>query len=218
MDIIDIQRALDISKIDLDRANQFDGTVNMSDVNELQEMIHEYNASIYLIIASANDSFDMLVTVRGEIVIAWEDLNNLENIVQQLVLNVSVSELEAENIESDLIEVQTTYNLLRMNLSSLDTRANQRIDQLTSLSITVNDITFDLRSNNELVSSLANDVEMKLDQINLSLVLSTQLNRTVRSAFSAVMDANERARELLVHTCLSVTSVCQYTLLLHTLV
>ena len=218
MDIIDIQRALDISKIDLDRANQFDGTVNMSDVNELQEMIHEYNASIYLIIASANDSFDMLVTVRGEIVIAWEDLNNLENIVQQLVLNASVSELEAENIESDLIEVQTTYNLMRMNLSSLDTRANQLIDQLTSLSTTVNDITFDLRSNNELVSSLANDVEMKLDQINLSLVLSTQLNRTVRSAFSAVMDANERARELLVHTCLSVTSVCQYTLLLHTLV
>ncbi len=207
MDIIDIQTALNMSEINLDRANEFDGTVNMSDVTELQELIHDYNASIHLIIATANDSFDMLVTVRGEIVITWEDLKNFEIIVQQLVLNVNVLELEAENIEADLMEVQTTYNLLRMNLTHLDTRANQLINKLTSLSITVNAVTFDLRSKNDRVSSLATHVEMKLDQINLSLVLSSQLNRTVRSAFSAVMDANEKARELLVRIL-----VCQQLL------
>lgn len=209
MAIIDIQTALNTSEMNLDIANDFDGTVNMSDVTELQEVIDDYNASIAVIFASADSSFIMLTAIQGNIITMWENLNTLEQAGQQLVVNVSALEQEKEEIDAELMDIQRTYNILRMNLSYLDTGANQLVRQLSALSMTVIDTTSELLSTTDRVSSLVNDVETKFKQVNTSQVLSMHLTQTVRSAFNSVMEANERARELLVRQCIVFMYIIQ---------
>lgn len=182
----------------LDRAFEFDGSVNMSDVTMLQDLIYAYNSSIGVMVADVNASFEVLSIVQGEIYIVWEELDNLELFVQQLVANVSAQEQEAAAVGAEFRRIKTMYSLFRTNLTYLDIRANQLIDELSMLSRGVMNMSVQTQSNNNSVSSLKTDIQEKLAQANISLELAKQLNFTVTTAYSAVREANERIQQLLV--------------------
>ncbi len=190
--------------MNLDIANDFDGTVNMSDVTELQEIINQYNASIARIIASADNSFNSLTIIQTNISNIWENLNTLQQSGQQLVVNISTLEQKEEDTDGSVMDIQTMYTILRTNLSYLDTKANKLIYQLSTLSVTVINATSDLVSTTDKVLFVANDVQTKLRQVNASLILSVHLNQTVRSAFRSVLEANDRAKGLLVRIIICI--------------
>ncbi len=198
MEVSNIQAALSTSEMNLNIANDFDGTVNMSDISELEELINNYNASIAVTIALANSSFQTLTTIQDNINIILDNLTTLEQVGQVLVLNISALEQKIEENDVNVMNIQAIYNALRMNLSYLDTKANQLMYQLSALSIVVINTTSDLLSTTDRISLLAENVETKGQQVATNLVLSTNLNQTVRNAFNSVMDANERAQALLV--------------------
>ena len=196
--VLDIQRALNRTEMYLDRANAFDGTVNMSDVTELQNLIYAYNSSIGVIVGNANASFDMLSAIQVGIISVWQELDNLQSQVQQYITQLAEAENETAGLDQELAEIQSTYYLLRTNLSYLDSRANQLQAEINTLTTLLLNISAELQSSYDRVVALRNDVNERLNQTIVSSDLARQLNQTVRDALEAVENANSRAQQLLV--------------------
>ena len=198
--VLDIQRALNTSEMYLDRANAFDGTVNMSDVSELQDLIYEYNSSIGRIVNSANASFNMLNAIQVGVINVWQELEALESQVRQYTAQLAEAENETAGLSQELEYTQSTYNLLRVDLTNLDSRANQLEAETNSLFTLLLNTSAEVRSSNGIVKMLQSNVSERLEQAAVSNDLAGQLNQTVTTTFEAVLHANLRALQLLVST------------------
>ena len=197
--VLDIQSALNTSEMYLDRANAFDGTVNMSDVSELQDLIYEYNSSIGVIVNSANTSFNMLNAIQVGVINIWQELEELELQVKQYTAQLAEAENETARLNQELVNIQSRYNLLRVNLSYFDSRANQLEAEINTLFTFLLNTSAEVQSSNGMVRTLQDNVGERLEQAAVSNILARQLNQTVTTAFEAVLNANLRALQLLVN-------------------
>lgn len=203
--ILSIQQALDEAEIRLMLANEFDGTVNMSDILDIQFLINRYNLSIFMIIEETNITLDMLKQVQVNVYSAWSDLNDIDLLVQMLLNNLTENEEMVSEVNNRLMEiVQSNYLPLRANISYLDSQANTLANRLSDLSQSLVDVSISLQASNSSVSDLSEVIDRREAQAEIALDLARVLNETVRSAHVAVVEANKTAHMLLVSVHIQV--------------
>ena len=196
-----IKQALDEAETNLMIANEFDGTVNMSDIIDIQFLINRYNLSIFMIIEETNITLDILRQVQLNVYIAWSDLNDIDLLVEMLLSNLTENEDVVSEVDNRLMElVQSNYLPLRANLSYLDSQANTLANRLSDLSQSLGNASISLQASNNSVSDLSEEIERREVEVELALDLARVLNGTVRSAHDTALEANQTAHMLLVRT------------------
>ena len=196
-----IKQALDEAETNLMIANEFDGTVNMSDIIDIQFLINRYNLSIFMIIEETNITLDMLRQVQLNVYTAWNDLNDIDLLVEMLLSNLTENEDDVSEVDNHLMElVQSNYLPLRANLSYLDSQANTLANRLGDLSQSLGNASISLQVSNSSVSDLSEGIKRRAVEVELALDLARVLNETVRSAHDTALEANQTAHMLLVST------------------
>lgn len=211
-----IEQDLDRTQRDLDIANAFDGTINMTDVMVLGTRLQLLNYTINLISMEANRSIAQLRLDEQAAILAWGEINSLDAQAQALLTTLNNEE---ENITAIVILVDTlnqTYRRLRRNLTILDMQTNRLEQRILGIIERSNNATLQLDYVNMTLNDLSNEVQRRESDLMELYSLIRTLNSSLESFEMAAVEALNCAQELEVFS-LATKARCKNVYMNHTI-
>jgi len=206
MGVAGIGEALDLSDFQLSRAEGFDGTVNMSDVTQLQDIVSSFNDTIMNeILPGAESAFQRLEELAIDVGVAWSRLNNLTERAQELLNSLPSLATDLNVTEGGLTRIKSRYNALRQELSQLDYQANTLSAQLRGVARLLSNSTTSLTMGSESLSSIRAGIYARLS--GLELGRAEELNTTVTRVMDVAVQANTRAQQLMSSATNTLTMI-----------
>lgn len=194
----EIEGDLDEVERILEQLEQYDGTVNMTSVQDLEMRLRELNTTVAALSTAANRSLAQLVRDQNAIHAAWNEILMLNSEVEDLSVNFTEGESRIESINLLLDVINMTHAELRRNLTSLDMRANRIAMQLASATQRTENLTMDVSSANSTLLMLTEEVEQRRAQVVVLFSLIQMLNESVISLGTVAGEAEMRAEDLMV--------------------
>lgn len=194
----EIEGDLDEVERILEQLEQYDGTVNMTSVQDLEMRLRELNTTVAALSTAANRSLAQLVRDQNAIHAAWNEILMLNSEVEDLSVNFTEGESRIESINLLLDVINMTHAELRRNLTSLDMRANRIAMQLASATQRTENLTMDVSSANSTLLMLTEEVEQRRAQVVVLFSLIQTLNESVISLGTVAGEAEMRAEDLMV--------------------
>ena len=193
-----IQRDLDEAQRILDIASRFDGTVNMTDVMELERRLRSVNMTLTQITLQANQSFAQFLVDQDTINMNWSAIETLNVTAMGLLMNFTEAADTLEPIRVIINDINSTYMQLRENLTRLDMQANALTGRYVRLTGRVSSASSSIRSASSNLSSLSSEVQMRQNAVDSLLSLVQALNVSIQTLEMVVQEAETGARTLMV--------------------
>ena len=190
-ELVDAQRMLD-------RAIAFDGTVNMTTVNELLSDLLAVNSSLAAEYFRANRNVTLLLRDAEMINDTWTELNMLNETVQELIENLTIGRMNTEEARDLLQNFNETHDSLRRNITLLAVRFDMLQRQFLSINATAANISVYLDNAEVQCDELETAIDTKLEEANETLGLAVQLNSTINSTQAVVQMTLDSVNQLLV--------------------
>lgn len=196
--IEDIENELDDAQRMLDRARDYDGTVNMTTVNELLSQLLMVNSTIAGEYFRANRTISLLLQEQQMISNAWIKLNLLNMTAQELLDNLTIARDDTEEAAILVQRFDETYNLLRGNLSVLAVRYDMLRQRLLLINQTVANASVTVDDAGVSFGTLVTEIDTRIDEANMTLGIAVQLNSTINATQVAAQMTLDSANRLLV--------------------
>lgn len=194
----------------LDDAIAFDGTVNMTSVTELASQLSAVNSTISQQYYTANRTIALILEEQQMITDSWNKLNILEELAQELLVNLTLAQNDTEEATMIVQIFNSTYTLLRGNLSSLSARYDVLNSQLLLINQMASNVSTTLDNTEVNFNLLVTDVNTSIAEASLALLKAIQLNNTINETQIAIQMAQNNAHGLLVSVVM-LTSQCLTT-------
>lgn len=194
----DIENELADARRMLDRAIAFDGTVNMTTVNELLSELLALNSTIAGDYMRANETFKLLRQDHEIIKVTWMELNTLNESAQELLVNLTDARANTDEAAMLLADFNDRYYLLKRNLTLLAVRLDMLRRRFLTVEERVSNASVPLDNAEADFNHLVMEVDERLKEENKTLATAVQLNITVNSTEATAQMTLERVNELLV--------------------
>ena len=194
----DIEHELADARRMLDRAIAFDGTVNMTTVDELLSEILALNSTIAGDYLRANRTFKYLRRDHEMIKDTWTELNSLNESVQELLVNLTVARANTDEAEMLLKAFNESYYLSKRNLTLLAVRFDMLRRQFLTVDERGSNASMLLDNAEADFDHLVMEVDVRLEEENKALETAVELNVTVNSTKATAQMTLERVDRLLV--------------------
>lgn len=196
--VTEIQQQLNTSAIMVNTANAFDGTVNGTSANNIQQQALLYNTTIASLAVNASNQLKALMQYQTQVNDAWMQANILDAMVELLLVNLSQSANNTQVAASVIEQFQEDFFILRSNLTRLDVNAQSLSSTLQSLFLLAANISGDLVSANSSAQSLLAEAQSRTMQAEVAYQLAKELNDSVEAAWVAAQQSMDSASKLLV--------------------
>ena len=196
--IADIENELAEARIKLNQAIAFDGTVNMTTINDLLLELLMLNSTIAGEYSTANRTLMLLRREQQTIKDTWTELNSLNASAQDILENLTIANGNTAEAEMLLQEFNEKYDLLRRNLSSLAVHFDMLRRRFYAINETATNASLSLDSAESSFSDLVREVNMTTGEANVALFTAMQLNSTINTTEIAVEMTLARVNDLLV--------------------
>lgn len=193
-----IQKNLDEAQRILDIAYQFDGTVNMTDVMELERRLRSVKMTIAQITLQANQSFAQFLVDQDTINMNWSIIETLNITAMGILMNFTEEEATREPIQVMINNINTTYMQLWDNLTRLDMQANALTGQFFRLTNRVTNASSSIHSASTNLSAFSSEVHLRQNAVDSFLSLVQALNVSIQTLEMVVEEAESGARILMV--------------------
>ena len=190
----------------------FNGTVNLTSVNELVQQIAFYNSTIASLVASAQKLFSELVSNQAQAETIWADIDAEEVMIQALLTNSSIAEVDIDGVRELASQLDTEREYLRTNLSDLSLSATDLLTELADLSISVVNASRDSSEAYASVQELLSNLTMLRSQTGNVLNIALQLNTSIATTRTASRHLVENTNALVVCYSSIERSLCTFLL------
>lgn len=194
----DIENELADARRMLDRAIAFDGTVNMTTVNELLSELLALNSTITGDHMRANKTFKLLRQDHEMIKVTWTELNSLNESAQELLVNLTVARANTDEAAMLLADFNNRYYLLKRNLTLLAVHFDMLRRRFLTVDERVSNASVLLGNAEADFDHLVTEVGVRLNEENKTLEMAVQLNITLNSTEATAQMTLERVNKLMV--------------------
>ena len=190
----------------------FNGTVNLTSVNELVQQIAFYNSTIASLVASAQKLYSELVSNQAHAETIWADIDAEEVMIQALLTNSSLAEADIDGVRELASQLDTEREYLRTNLSGLSLSATDLLTELADLNISVVNASRDSSEAYASVQELLSNLTMLRSQTGNILNIALQLNTSIETTRTASRHLVENTNTLVVCYSSIGRSLCMTSL------
>ena len=201
----DTEQQLETAERMLATTAGFDGTVNGTTVDELVQMISDYNSTIAALVSTAQHLLGDLMTDRVEAHDIWANISALETHVQELLGNASLAKNTTDAVESLLGQLEQQRVDLRRNLTRLSEVVMDLRRELRLVNSSLVNVSRDTAVANSSVVDLESQLNYLRSHTNVVLSLTRQLNGSIESARQASQNLVENTINILVGLTLTLT-------------
>lgn len=201
---------LDLNEVNrtLNQLDQFDGSVNMTDVMQVERELLALNSTVASLSRIANQSLAQLSRDLETINTSWNAIEMLNLEAREILANLTEGESMLEPILTLIDSVNVTHMELRRNLTDLDMRADRLASQLATLAERAGNVSSGSSLVNRSLVGLLEDVQRRGVEVANLFVLVQALNRSVLSLEMAASEAESRVNNLVVRKiALSITNI-----------
>lgn len=196
--VVEIQDELAEAQRMLDAAIAFDGTVNMTTVNDLLVELLMINTTLASEFSRANATFTLVLRDQQSIKNSWNELNMLNESALELAVNLSRGIDITRQAEGLIQDFNETFNSLTSRLTLLAVRFNALHTKFLSINASVANASVSLDDIEADFDSLVTELESRQRDVNETLLLAKQLNTTVISTQSVAQMTLNSVNQLMV--------------------
>lgn len=206
---LNIEEDLEEVERTLDQLNEYDGSVNMTDVMDLEQHLLALNTSVAMLSLVANQSLARLLEDQERIYAAWDDIQMLDSDLEGILVNFTEGEATVEPIEALISSANETYRMLRQNLTILDVQADRLARQLNGLVARADNASVEAALLDDNFAAFSEEVEWRRMEVVDLLALAQVLNDSVLSLELAAAEAQTSASNLMVRdidSCITIST------------
>ena len=197
--LLRIDQDLDRLDLILNQLEQFNGTINMTSVEELERRLQQLNNTAASLSREAAQSLAQLRQDVAVIDAASAQIVALNSTAESIIQgNLTEGESRLEPIAMLLDAISSTYATLRRNLTDLDVRAGRLGQSLVELSARADSLANGLVAANSSLGALSEEVERRSREVEVLMALVQALNESLLSLERVSNDAESRAGSLAV--------------------
>lgn len=197
-----------MSQLILDSVNAFDGSVNQTTIQDIQNATMNYSSTLTTLSAMANTFVAQLLRDQILVVNVSMVAESLNMTVETLLADISQSEADLNISASRVNEFRMNFNFLISNLTHLDMRTSSLLRNVRMLSELANNASMDVAAANNSVQNLLKEVGQRRANTSAVLVSARLLNNSVEAARVAAQRTLNSTNALMVSyiiTCLAIT-------------
>ena len=205
-----MEQDLDMSQLMLDNVNAFDGSVNQTTIQDIQNATMNYSSTLTTLSAMANTFVAQLLRDQILVVNVSMVAESLNMTVETLLADISRSEADLNISASRVNEFRMNFNFLINNLTHLDMRTSSLLTNVRMLSELANNASMDVAATNNSVQNLLKEVGQRRANTSAVLVSARLLNNSVDAARVAAQRTLNSTNALMVGyiiTCLAILSL-----------
>ena len=199
-----------MSQLMLDNVNAFDGSVNQTTIQDIQNATMNYSSTLTTLSAMANTFVAQLLRDQILVVNVSMVAESLNMTVETLLADISRSEADLNISASRVNEFRMNFNFLMNNLTHLDMRTSSLLTNVRMLSELANNASMDVAATNNSVQNLLKEVGQRRANTSAVLVSGRLLNNSVDAARVAAQRTLNSTNALMVGyiiTCLAILSL-----------
>ena len=203
-----VEQDLDMSQLILDSVNAFDGSVNQTTIQDIQNATMNYSSTLTTLSAMANTFVAQLLRDQILVVNVSMVAESFNMTVETLLADISQSEADLNISASRVNEFRMNFNFLISNLTHLDMRTSSLLRNVRMLSELANNASMDIAAANNSVQNLLKEVGQRRANTSAVLVSARLLNNSVEAARVAAQRTLNSTNALMVSyiiTCLAIT-------------
>ena len=182
----------------LTTADQFNGTVNMSSIMDLQRELSSLNSTVANLGSLANQSFAQILLDEQTFYNALNGIETANSTAERIMETLREEEARIVFVFDLISSINTAYMMLRNNFTFLDVEADRLTSLLNSVSERADNATADLVSANETLENFSEEVGRRQTEVINLLSLVRTLNDSVQSLEVASYEARSNASDLMV--------------------
>ena len=171
-----------MSQLMLDNVNAFDGSVNQTTIQDIQNATMNYSSTLTTLSAMANTFVAQLLRDQILVVNVSMVAESLNMTVETLLADISRSEADLNISASRVNEFRMNFNFLINNLTHLDMRTSSLLTNVRMLSELANNASMDVAATNNSVQNLLKEVRQRRANTSAVLVSARLLNNSVDAA------------------------------------
>lgn len=199
-----------MSQLMLDNVNAFDGSVNQTTIQDIQNATMNYSSTLTTLSAMANTFVAQLLRDQILVVNVSMVAESLNMTVETLLADISRSEADLNISASRVNEFRMNFNFLINNLTHLDMRTSSLLTNVRMLSELTNNASMDVAAANNSVQNLLEEVGQRRANTSAVLVSGRLLNNSVDAARVAAQRTLNNTNALMVGyiiICLAILSL-----------
>ena len=196
-----------MSQLMLDNVNAFDGSVNQTTIQDIQNATMNYSSTLTTLSAMANTFVAQLLRDQILVVNVSMVAESLNMTVETLLADISRSKADLNISASRVNEFRMNFNFLINNLTHLDMRTSSLLTNVRMLSELANNASMDVAATNNSVQNLLKEVGQRRANTSAVLVSARLLNNSVDAARVAAQRTLNSTNALMVGyiiTCLAI--------------
>ena len=197
-----------MSQLMLDNVNAFDGSVNQTTIQDIQNATMNYNRTTTTLSAMANAFIAQLLHDQILVINVSMVAENLNTTVESLLADISQSEADLNISASRVANFRMNFIFLMNNLTVLDMRTSSLLTNVRMLSERANNASMDVAAANSSVQNLLEEVGQRRANTSAVLESARLLNISVEAArIAAQRTLNSTGALMVSHiiTSLAVT-------------
>lgn len=197
-----------MSQLMLDNVNAFDGSVNQTTIQDIQNATMNYNRTTTTLSAMANAFIAQLLHDQILVINVSMVAENLNTTVESLLADISQSEADLNISASRVANFRMNFIFLMNNLTVLDMRTSSLLTNIRMLSERANNASMDVAAANTSVQNLLEEVGQRRANTSAVLESARLLNISVEAARVAALRTLNSTGALMVSyivTSLAIT-------------
>ena len=171
-----------MSQLMLDNVNAFDGSVNQTTIQDIQNATMNYNSTTTTLSAMANAFIAQLLHDQILVINVSMVAENLNTTVESLLADISQSEADLNISASCVANFRMNFIFLMNNLTVLDMRTSSLLTNVRMLSERANNASMDVAAANSSVQNLLEEVGQRRANTSAVLESARLLNISVEAA------------------------------------
>ena len=171
-----------MSQLMLDNVNAFDGSVNQTTIQDIQNATMNYNSTTTTLSAMANAFIAQLLHDQILVINVSMVAENLNTTVESLLADISQSEADLNISASRVANFRMNFIFLMNNLTVLDMRTSSLLTNVRMLSERANNASIDVAAANTSVQNLLEEVGQRRANTSAVLESARLLNISVEAA------------------------------------
>ena len=171
-----------MSQLMLDNVNAFDGSVNQTTIQDIQNATMNYNRTTTTLSAMANAFIAQLLHDQILVINVSMVAENLNTTVESLLADISQSEADLNISASRVANFRMNFIFLMNNLTVLDMRTSSLLTNVRMLSEQANNASMDVAAANSSVQNLLEEVGQRRANTSAVLESARLLNISVEAA------------------------------------
>ena len=171
-----------MSQLMLDNVNAFDGSVNQTTIQDIQNATMNYSRTTTTLSAMANAFIAQLLHDQILVINVSMVAENLNTTVESLLADISQSEADLNISASRVANFRMNFIFLMNNLTVLDMRTSSLLTNVRMLSERANNASMDVAAANSSVQNLLEEVGQRRANTSAVLESARLLNISVEAA------------------------------------